>query len=158
MSAEFVFVLVTKEGCPACTRFLTLTWELLKDKLEQDKRFIISHLEPVMFKTEHGIERSIKSSTWYNPSIMSYVTFFPSFFLIPARDWFSSSSLVLNKHNMYGVNESFAANSQYMTDIATLSRWIDESELLKVKNETLIVSKSRFNVKPKIQRTPENVL
>lgn len=158
MSTEFVFVLVTKEGCPACTRFLTLTWDLLKDKLEQDGRFVISHLEPITIKTNQGVERSIKSSTWYNPSIMNYVSFFPSFFLIPAKDWFSGSPLVLTKHNMYGVDDSFGAIPNYMTDIATLSRWIDESELLKVKNETLTVNKNKYNTKPKIHRTSENVL
>jgi hypothetical protein len=152
MSAEFVFVLVTSQHCGFCTKFLTLTWDLLKEKLTQDGRFAISHLELVTNKTE----RTIKSSGWYNPSIMNYVTFFPSFYMIPASDWFNGKSLVLTKYNMYGVDESFRAVN-YTTDIASLSKWVDSFTTSKPKTD-LNSTKSRFNTNPKIHPTTENVL
>lgn len=123
MSAEFVFVLVTWNRCSACKHFLTITWDLLKDELEQDGRFSISHLE---LRSNDKGENTWHCDDKYNASIINYINFYPTFIIVPAEQWYSSSPIVLSHEAMYGVDTTFKPANHVSIDIASLKKWFNE--------------------------------
>ena len=156
MSAEFIFVLVTSDTCGACKRFIPLTWVLLKEKLEQDGRFSISHLEYKTVRNGERWDRVVQNTEFYNAGITSYIKFYPAFFIIPAADWFGSAhDLTLSKKNLYGVDDTFNVMDHTPMDITSIWKWISESELLNVVKPS-IVKKSKYSSKVTIRRSRNN--
>jgi len=164
-----MFVLIVQDGCSACHRFETMTWEYLREKIAEDGRFSIIKIANVVDPSTLNRRDQNGKPMWplfkaesdspYNKDILNYVRFFPSLFIIPTKEWMDTSKpLILTNANVYGAGPDFKPiqNGNSMT-LDPIWDWIQSfkstPDVVPITSSTILYQTPSIYL-----RTPEYLL